>query len=340
MSDPQKVLECDCRDPDVIVECDHHPKEPLWVVRCRTLGRGTAIVKHPHSRRRSTVTARAVAVGTASLRKENSPMPDPEKPRHDGEWVSVERWLAEWIRGRLHYHGDHHQAQMMTKLLDSPTTAALGTQEGDEGHPHLIGGEFQSDKYPTCPRGKVPLSVKDKTAQDLLWQYAQRHRAVDAEFADDLEIALTNAGYTPLATHARTIEALRAALTTIEHSSHDSCAVFAAKVLKEHPNAFDEECAAEIHRPKAAPVTASAGVEQRLREATPMFWSNGTDERQGIIVSEKARDEILSHIAALAAAELEAENARLRAALEKIMTIGWDTHCEVAHRALSGKQQP
>lgn len=24
---------------------------------------------------------------------------------------------------------------------------------------HIINGEFQSDKYPTCPRGKVPLSV-------------------------------------------------------------------------------------------------------------------------------------------------------------------------------------
>lgn len=30
---------------------------------------------------------------------------------------------------------------------------------------HLIGGEFQSDKYPECPRGKVPLSVKDVTAK-------------------------------------------------------------------------------------------------------------------------------------------------------------------------------
>ena len=27
---------------------------------------------------------------------------------------------------------------------------------------HLIGGEFQSDKYPTIPRGKVPLSVQDQ----------------------------------------------------------------------------------------------------------------------------------------------------------------------------------
>ena len=60
---------------------------------------------------------------------------------------------------------------------------------------HLIDGEFQSDKYPTCPRGKVPLSCKDVTAQDLLWEYAQRRRTVDAEFADDLEAALRIAGY-------------------------------------------------------------------------------------------------------------------------------------------------
>jgi hypothetical protein len=38
------------------------------------------------------------------------------------------------------------------------------------GNPHLIGGEFQSDKYPTTPRGKVPLSTRDKAAQDLLWR--------------------------------------------------------------------------------------------------------------------------------------------------------------------------
>src|SRR5579884_716045 len=60
---------------------------------------------------------------------------------------------------------------------------------------HLIDGEFQSDKYPTTPRGKVPLSVKDPTAQDLLWEYAQRRRTVDAEFSDDLETALRTAGY-------------------------------------------------------------------------------------------------------------------------------------------------
>jgi hypothetical protein len=64
---------------------------------------------------------------------------------------------------------------------------------------HLIDGEFQSDKYPTCPRGKVPLSCKDPTAQDLLWEYAQRRRPVDAEFSADLEEALRLAGYDPAA---------------------------------------------------------------------------------------------------------------------------------------------
>lgn len=65
----------------------------------------------------------------------------------------------------------------------------------DPGHHHLIKGEFQSDKYPTCPRGKVPLSVKDKDAQPLLWHYAQLRRPVDSDFAMDLEIALKRAGY-------------------------------------------------------------------------------------------------------------------------------------------------
>jgi hypothetical protein len=62
---------------------------------------------------------------------------------------------------------------------------------------HLIDGEFQSDKYPTTPRGKVPLSTKDPTAQDLLAEYARRRRAVDAAFSDDLKEALRLKGYVP-----------------------------------------------------------------------------------------------------------------------------------------------
>jgi hypothetical protein len=64
-------------------------------------------------------------------------------------------------------------------------------------HPHIVSGEFQSDKYPTCPAGKVPLSTKDKTAQDLLWEYARRRRIVDPEFSADLEICLLKHGYEP-----------------------------------------------------------------------------------------------------------------------------------------------
>lgn len=60
---------------------------------------------------------------------------------------------------------------------------------------HLIDGEFQSDKYPTTPRGCVPLKPSDPMAQDLLWEYAQRRRAVDPEFAADLETALRLKGY-------------------------------------------------------------------------------------------------------------------------------------------------
>jgi hypothetical protein len=58
-------------------------------------------------------------------------------------------------------------------------------------------GRFQSDKYPTVPSGKVPLSISDPTAQDLLWEYAKRRRVVDAEFSDDLERCLVKEGYTP-----------------------------------------------------------------------------------------------------------------------------------------------
>jgi len=60
---------------------------------------------------------------------------------------------------------------------------------------HLISGEFQSDKYPTCPRGKVPLSTKDPMAQDLLWKYAQRRIKIDPEFSEDLKFALQLSGF-------------------------------------------------------------------------------------------------------------------------------------------------
>lgn len=62
---------------------------------------------------------------------------------------------------------------------------------------HLVNGKFQSDKYPTTPAGKVPLSTADPMAQDLLHEYACRRRAVDAEFSDDLIAALRLDGFDP-----------------------------------------------------------------------------------------------------------------------------------------------
>src|ERR1700679_2243357 len=74
----------------------------------------------------------------------------------------------------------------------------VARKEGDEVMgAHIVNGQFQSDKYPTCPPGKVPLSVKDKRAQPFLWGFAQAHREVDAEFSDDLETALRAAGTVP-----------------------------------------------------------------------------------------------------------------------------------------------
>lgn len=81
-------------------------------------------------------------------------------------------------------------------------------------------GEFQSDKYPTCPPGKVPLSVKDPMAQDLLWEYAERRRDVDAEFAGDLKAALFAAGYRPKPQEVTSKEWLDSLLKEKETDTH------------------------------------------------------------------------------------------------------------------------
>jgi len=60
---------------------------------------------------------------------------------------------------------------------------------------HIIDGKFQSDKYPTCPPNKVPLSVEDPMAQDLLFEYAERRREVDPQFSIDLVWALFHNGF-------------------------------------------------------------------------------------------------------------------------------------------------
>ncbi len=58
---------------------------------------------------------------------------------------------------------------------------------------HLINGEFQSDKYPWCHRGFVPLKLTDPDARVVLRIYVELRRRgghPDTEFADDLEAAI------------------------------------------------------------------------------------------------------------------------------------------------------
>jgi len=96
-----------------------------------------------------------------------------------------------------------------------------------EAHPHINAeGKFQSDKYPPCPAGKVPLSTEDPTAQDLLWEYAQRRREVDEQFSDDLEITLQTSGFRAPMYPASAWVALRPTLydfaQVMEHVLHDN----------------------------------------------------------------------------------------------------------------------
>jgi hypothetical protein len=58
-------------------------------------------------------------------------------------------------------------------------------------------GQFQSDKYPWCRPGFVPLKITDAGAWQPLWDYAEQRRAIDVGFADDLQAALRAAGYVP-----------------------------------------------------------------------------------------------------------------------------------------------
>ena len=56
-------------------------------------------------------------------------------------------------------------------------------------------GEFQSDKYPWCKPGVVPLKLTDRMAQQCLWDYAAKREYVDLEFSEDLRQCLLAAGF-------------------------------------------------------------------------------------------------------------------------------------------------
>ena len=143
----------------------------------------------------------------------------------------------------------------------------MSDSDGAPEHPHLIDGEFQSDKYPTTPRGKVPLSCKDPTAQDLLWLYAQRRRAVDAEFATDLELSLTKQGFDPRVTVELTAR-IRSLEMLVQHMAvghmHNVEKLDAARdrlseELKRRPTAAAAGNAAEVLRRTQRAVETASG---------------------------------------------------------------------------------
>lgn len=56
---------------------------------------------------------------------------------------------------------------------------------------HLtVTNEFQSDKYPWCPAGFVPLKLTDPMARGPLRDYAYARKSTDFEFSRDLHEAL------------------------------------------------------------------------------------------------------------------------------------------------------
>ena len=70
-----------------------------------------------------------------------------------------------------------------------------GREVLQEGREHLtISGTFQSDKYPWCHAGFLPIKISDPMAYDFLKWYALARRDIDSEFCRDLLEAVRNHG--------------------------------------------------------------------------------------------------------------------------------------------------
>lgn len=110
-----------------------------------------------------------------------------------------------WLRDAM----DHARSELNVAVnMESLNNAAnahdvLGKAlAGDGGQkvlmsaPHInAAGEFQSDKYPWCHAGFVPLKLTDPMARPVLWEYARQRESVDKEFSDDLRTCLWKEGY-------------------------------------------------------------------------------------------------------------------------------------------------
>jgi hypothetical protein len=127
---------------------------------------------------------------------------------------------------------------------------------------HLIDGEFQSDKYPETRRGLVPLSCKDKSAQNLLWEYAQRRRAVDAEFADDLEQALRLKGYDPVAEGLKKLPRKLATVAELLDLSVEELKDLLLQEMENQLGEFEEEDVNQFPNAEALSFTIGCEAEE------------------------------------------------------------------------------
>jgi len=59
-----------------------------------------------------------------------------------------------------------------------------------EFRPHIVKGKFQSNKYPWCKPGFVPLKLTDPMARYVLRVYANFRRVKDPQFSVDLVWAI------------------------------------------------------------------------------------------------------------------------------------------------------
>ena len=100
----------------------------------------------------------------------------------------------------LYEHWKKHEefsytARKCKEAADALEQAQVRREPLADGREHLtVTNEFQSDKYPWCPAGFVPLKVTDPMAKWALKEYAVQRQSVDEEFSRDLFEALEIAG--------------------------------------------------------------------------------------------------------------------------------------------------
>lgn len=126
---------------------------------------------------------------------------------------------------------------------------------------HIIEGEFQSDKYPWCQRGFVPLKLTDPMAQPLLFAYAQIRRSRDWAFAEDLIKCLQAAGFPPSSEAAQGDDA------PAPSASMDEQATASAQTDAGSDESIHHEASAEIDHQPAGDGQSDANDQEARSDA-------------------------------------------------------------------------